>query len=229
MIRPRHQLLHDWAQAHDEEARAFLATLVNQDSGTFDRAAVNRVVEILAGAYGALGFAVRRIAQERYGDHLEARRHNGRRFLLCIGHTDTVYPAGTAALRPYRVAGPRATGPGVLDMKGGLTVMLFALRALAETASPAWAELSLTVFLNADEEVGSPSSGEQFLELARSHQAALVFEPARPNGECVIGRKGVGHFRLEVLGRQAHAGSQPELGVNAICELAHKVLALQAL
>jgi glutamate carboxypeptidase len=114
-------------------------------------------------------------------------------------------------------------------MKGGLTVLLFALRALADTNSPAFRGTHVTVLVNSDEEVGSPSSRPIINDLALRHDAAIVMEPARPSGECVIARKGVGHFRMEVFGRQAHAGSQPELGINAIWELAHKVCAMQAL
>jgi glutamate carboxypeptidase len=219
-----------WTETHEAEAIGLLETLVNQDSGTFDPAGVNRVADRLAETYAALGFSVRRHVQEGYGDHLEARREGGSaRALLCLGHLDTVFPAGAAAVRPFRIEGRRATGPGVADMKGGLTVLLFALRALRDTASPVLRDVTLTVFLNADEEIGSPSSRQRIEELAKSHDAALVLEPARPGGECVIGRKGVGHFRLEVFGRQAHAGSQPEAGINAIAELAHKICALHAL
>ena len=220
-----------WLQAHDAEAIAFLEALVNQDSGTYDRAAVNRVADQLARVYADLGFAVERFPQAEFGDHLLASRPGTApaRSLLCIGHMDTVFPAGTAAARPFRIDGARATGPGVVDMKGGLTTLIFALRALAATDSPAFRGMGCAVLINSDEEIGSPTSRQMFLDLAHRHHAAIVLEPARPNGECVIGRKGVGHFQFEVCGRQAHAGSQPELGINAIWELAHKVCALQAL
>jgi glutamate carboxypeptidase len=220
-----------WLQAHEGEAIAFLEALVNQDSGTYDRAAVNRVADQLAGAYAELGFSVDRFPQIEFGDHLLASRPGAApaTSLLCIGHMDTVFPLGTAAARPFQVEGDRATGPGVVDMKGGLTTLLFALRALAATESQAFRKLSCSVLINSDEEIGSPTSRQMFLDLAHRHQAAIVLEPARPNGECVIGRKGVGQFHLEVSGRQAHAGSQPELGINAIWELAHKVCAMQAL
>ncbi len=227
----RSEALTGWLSAHETEAVAFLEELVNQDSGTYDRAGVNQVADRLAQAYAVLGYGVERVRQPEYGDHLVATRapDGAARALLCLGHMDTVYPAGTAASRPFQVEGTRATGPGVVDMKGGLAVLLFGLRALAETESPVLRGLRLTVLLNADEEVGSPSSRQLITDAARRHEAAVVLEPARPNGECVIGRKGVGHFRLEVQGKQAHAGSQPELGVNAIWELAHKVCAVQAL
>ena len=220
-----------WLQAREGEAIGFLETLVNLDSGTYDRAAVNRVGDVLAGAFADLGFTIERVVQTEYGDHLLATRPGTEpeRGLLCIGHMDTVFPAGTAASRPFRIDGERATGPGVVDMKGGLTVLLFALRALAATDSQAFRRLRCSIVINSDEEIGSPTSRRLFMDQAARHQAAVVLEPARPNGECVIGRKGVGHFRMEVSGRQAHAGSQPELGINAVWELAHKVCAMQAL
>lgn len=220
-----------WLRAHEQETIGFLEAIVNLDSGTYDRAAVNRVGDLLANAFADLGFGVRRFPQVAFGDHLLAARPGKTTGggPLCIGHMDTVFPEGTATSRPFRVEAGRATGPGVLDMKGGLVVLLSALQALAATDSPALEELGCSVLVNSDEEIGSPTSRQLFMEQAARHRAALVLEPARPNGECVVGRKGVGHFRIEVRGRQAHAGSQPELGANAIWELAHKVCAIQAL
>lgn len=225
----RHQSLTEWIAGQEAELLALLRGLVNQDSGTYDRADVNRVGDLLAEAFAELGFGVRREAQTEFGDHLLASRPGPGGQLLCVGHMDTVYPSGTAAARPFTVENGRATGPGVLDMKGGLAILLFALRALRATGSPAWKQLGLTALINTDEEIGSPTSRGLFEALAGRHQAAIVLEPARPNGECVIGRKGVGRFRLEVFGRQAHAGSQPELGASAVWELAHKICAVQEL
>jgi len=230
-MQTRCELLRAWVAAHQAEGISFLERLVNQDSGTYDRACVNRVGDLLAGAFAGLGFGVSRVAEAEYGDHLVATRPAaaGKPWLLCIGHMDTVFPAGTAAERPFRIDGERATGPGVLDMKGGLAILWLALRALEAVGSPAQTGMGLTLAVNSDEEVGSFTSRALFATLARRHQAAIVLEPARPDGECVIGRKGVGHFRVEVAGRQAHAGVQPELGVNAVWELARKVCAIQEL
>ncbi len=227
----RCEAITGWIRAHDAEALAFLEALVNQDSGTYDRAGVNRVGDMLATACEGLGFSVERIRQSEYGDHLVASRvtGSGAKRLLCVGHMDTVYPAGTVESRPFQITGTRAMGPGVLDVKGGLTVLLFALRVLAETDAPAFRGTHFSILINSDEEIGSPSSRQTISDTARRHDAAIVMEPARPGGECVIARKGVGHFRMEVFGRQAHAGSQPELGVNAIGELAHKICAMQGL
>ena len=124
-----------------DEQVEFLARLVNQDSGTDDRADVNRVGAVLAERLADLGFAVTRIPQERFGDHLVAEKPGeGPKRLLFVGHFDTVFPTGTARARPFRVADGRAYGPGVYDMKGGLAVLLYALRAHREAATRAWAE-----------------------------------------------------------------------------------------
>ena len=104
----RRDAILGWLEAHAGEAIAFLEALVNQDSGTYDREAVNRVGEMLARAYADLGFSVERIPQTEFGDHILARRVGTApgKSLLCIGHMDTVFPAGTAASRPFRI------GPG---------------------------------------------------------------------------------------------------------------------
>lgn len=225
----RHHAIQAWLAEHEREAVAFLAELVNQDSGSFDRLEVNKVGDLVERGFAGLGFQARRLPGGAYGDHVLATRGERGPGLLCIGHMDTVFSAGTAAARPFAVCGGRATGPGVLDMKGGLVALTFALRALVAVGSPALDRMRCTILVNADEEIGSPTSREAILAEARRHDAAIVLEPARPNGECVIGRKGVGHFTVEVSGRQAHAGSQPELGINAISELARKIPALEAL
>jgi len=168
-IRP--QAIARWLEVHEQEAIRFLEALVNQDSGTDDRAGVNQAGDILARAYEDLGFSVGRIQQSEFGDHLVASygTQGEGKSLLCLGHMDTVYPAGTAEARPFRIEGHRATGPGVLDMKGGLTVLLFAFHALAETDSPAFRGTRFSVLINSDEEVGSPSSRQVITDLAERH------------------------------------------------------------
>jgi glutamate carboxypeptidase len=114
-----------------------------------------------------------------------------------------------------------------MDMKGGLTVMLFAIRCLLDR-HPRLAG-SLRVVVNSDEEPGSPTSRDLWPELARGVDYAMVLEPAQPNGGLVLRRKGVGIFRLHVRGRAAHAGAEPEKGASAIRSLARKFLDIEAL
>jgi glutamate carboxypeptidase len=213
-----------------DEQVELLARLVDQDSGTDDRADVNAVGAVLHERLVDLGFRVTRVPQERFGDHLLAEKPgSGPKRFLFVGHFDTVFPAGTARSRPFRVADGRAYGPGVYDMKGGLAVLLYALRAHKEADTRAWRELGLTVVFNADEERLSPTSRPLIQEHARRAHAVGILEPARPGGEYVLARKGAGTFRLEVSGKSSHAGLQPEMGASAIWDLAQKITELCAL
>ena len=213
-----------------DEQVALLARLVNQDSGTDDRADVNRVGAMLAERLAGLGFAVTRVPQERFGDHLLAEKPgSGPKRFLFVGHFDTVFPAGTAGQRPFRVADGRAYGPGVYDMKGGLAAVLYALRAHREAGTRAWAETAITIVFNADEERLSLTSRDLIQAQARRAHSVGILEPARPGGEYVMARKGAGTFRLEVEGKSSHAGLQPEMGASAIWDLARKVCELHAL
>jgi glutamate carboxypeptidase len=208
----------------------FLGRLVNHDSGTDDVLDVNRVGAILAERLESLGFTVSRVAQEHFGDHLVAEKPGrGPRRFLFVGHFDTVFPSGTVKERPFHVAGGRAYGPGVYDMKGGLSALLYALRAHRETRSRAWDDVSIAIVFNADEERLSPTSRAVIAEQARRAHSVGILEPARPGGEYVMARKGAGVFRLEVTGKSSHAGLQPELGASAIWDLAQKVAELHTL
>jgi glutamate carboxypeptidase len=219
-----------WLRDREAEAIRVLEALVNQDSGTYDRDDVNRVADMLAGPLRALGFVPTRFPQAEYGDHwLWERRGTGRKRLLCISHIDTVFSRGTARERPFSIVGSRAMGPGVLDMKGGITSLLFAFRALAASDSPAWREASIAWFLNSDEEVLSPTSRPFIRAEAERATSVAVTEPARPGGEYVIARKGAAKFFLEIRGRAAHAGNQPEVGRSAVGAMAQKICALHAL
>lgn len=213
-----------------DEQLDFLARLVNQDSGTDDRDDVNRLGDVLVGRLEALGFHVRRVPQTRFGDHLVAEKPGrGPKRFLFVGHFDTVFRAGTAGARPFRIADGRAYGPGVYDMKGGLAACLYALRAHREAGTRAWHEVSIAVVFNADEERLSPTSREVIQAEARRAHSVGILEPARPGGEYVMARKGAGTFTLEVTGKAAHAGLQPELGASAIWDLAQKIADLHAL
>ncbi len=213
-----------------DEQIEFLARLVNQDSGTDNREDVNTVGAVLAEVLGGLGFAVTRVPQERFGDHLLAEKPGaGPKRFLFVGHFDTVFRAGTARERPFRIADDRAYGPGVYDMKGGLVALLYALRAHREAATRAWAETSLTVVFNSDEERLSLTSKDLIQAQARRAHSVGILEPARPGGEYVMARKGAGTFYLEVTGKSSHAGLQPEMGASAIWDLAQKIADLCAL
>lgn len=203
-----------------------LRALVNIDSGTYTPAGVARVADELQRRFEASGALTERVPTEEYGPHLVARwPGSGRGRILLIGHMDTVFPNGEVGRRPFRVEGDRAYGPGVMDMKSGLLTGLYAARLLHD-ALP-WQEL---VFLcNSDEEIGSPSSHDLVAHLAAQSDAAFVLEPNSKPHRVTISRKGVAIFRLDVTGLSAHAGVEPDKGRNAILELTHRVIAVQAL
>jgi glutamate carboxypeptidase len=214
-----------------DEQIEFLERLVNHDSGTDDVLDVNRVGAILAERLRGIGFNLNRVATERFGDHLVGEKPGtGRKRFLFVGHYDTVFPSGTAKARPFHIdAQGRAWGPGVYDMKGGLAVLLYALRAHREARTRAWDETTISVVFNSDEERLSPTSRSVIETEARRAHSVGILEPARAGGEYVMARKGAGSFQLDVKGKASHAGLQPELGASAIGDLAQKIAALHAL
>ncbi|MCX5232879.1 M20 family metallopeptidase [Streptomyces sp. NBC_00233] len=216
-----------------------LEQLVSIDSGSYSPDGVNEVADWVERRLEQIGFDVERVSfppspdGRRTGDALVGRRRGGlpeaaggRRILLAA-HMDTVFDDGTAADRPFRVEGSMAYGPGVSDDKGGLLAGLTALEILDEHRTDAYDEL---VFLaTPDEEIGSPASRALIERTAAHMHYGLGLECARENGDVVIARKGVADFRLTVTGRAAHAGIEPERGVNAALAAAHLTVAIQAL
>lgn len=136
--------------------------------------------------------------------------------LLLLGHHDTVFPAGTCAARPFAVTDGRATGPGVFDMKAGIVQALHGVAALADRSG-------IEILINSDEEVGSHTSRALIVERARACGAVLVFEPSADGGALKTARKGVGTFTVTVRGRAAHAGLEPEKGINSLVAAAELV------
>ncbi|HVB60357.1 MAG TPA: M20 family metallopeptidase [Ktedonobacteraceae bacterium] len=211
-----------------------LQAIVNIDSGTYTKSGVDRVAAYLQGRFQAFAFATRLERQEQYGDHLVATHTgnlpNGPRILL-VGHTDTVFPDGEVARRPFTIArrdGQRvALGPGVLDMKSGLLIGMYALHLLIASQQANYREV--TFVCNSDEEIGSPSSRELIQAIARQSDAALVLEPGRALDTVVSSRRASGQYRVAVRGLSAHAGVEPQKGRNAIFELSYQVQKMQAL
>ena len=222
------------AHMHMDEYLHDLKTIVDIDSGTYSKAGVDRVGAYLQNRFQTLGFSTRFDKQEQYGDHLIAthmgQSPHGPRIIL-IGHIDTVLPDGEAARRPFTINQHNgthiATGPGVLDMKSGVLIGMYALRLLIESQQVHYS--NVTFICNSDEEIGSPSSRPLIQELAQQAGAVLVLEPGRTVETIVSSRKGCGQFRVEVHGVSAHAGVEPDRGRNAILELSYQVQMMQAL
>ncbi len=208
---------------------ARLQRYVSHESPSGDQARTSALAVVLAAELRDLGAVVTEHEAPGRGTHVEVRVEGaepGLAPLFLLGHLDTVFPVGTLAERPFRVEGGRATGPGVYDMKAGLAVLVEALAQLrGEGLRP---RRPLRILVSCDEEVGSGTSRPLIEALARGAAATLVLEPSLPGGGAKTARKGTANYVLHAIGRAAHAG-EPDKGVSAVTELAHQVLAAQAL
>jgi glutamate carboxypeptidase len=207
-----------------DEMTELLARLVTLDSPSTDTDACRSVMGVIASELQDAAGAIEWLTGQYGSPVLRATWGKQTRPLLLLGHVDTVWPVGEATRRPFTITDRVARGPGVLDMKAGLVQMVHAIRLLGAHATP-----DLTVLLNADEELGSPESEKLIeAEALRSH-CALVLEPSGPGGAVKSARKGIGLYRIELDGRAAHPGADPEDGVSAVLELAEQALALDRL
>jgi glutamate carboxypeptidase len=213
----------------------FLQELARAESPSHDRAAVARVLTMLASELERCGMEVRRLRGRVSGGMLCARPRMATRvrqregpLQMIVGHCDTVWPLGTIRQMPVRVEGETVHGPGVLDMKGGLVQMIYALRAVQELGLRPAADCIIVV--NSDEEIGSPDSTPLIRGLARRVARAFILEPAFGRaGKLKTARKASGGFTITIQGRAAHAGINPEEGASAILELSHQIQRLFAL
>ncbi len=202
-----------------------LETLVNIDSGTGQMDGVSTVITHMEQWLRDLGFTVSLHLAEGLGPNLVARRAGqGTKRILLVGHIDTVYNAGAVRERPFAIEEDRARGPGVVDMKSGVVMGMYALRALLESGFDSYRELVLVV--NNDEEVGSPGSAPLLREVARQMDVGLVLEPSGSPNVLTRARKGADKYVLEVFGVSAHSGVEPQKGRSAVLELAHKIIAI---
>ena len=213
---------------------ADLKAVVNIDSGTYNKAGVDHVGVYLQERFHTFGFSTYFDVQQEYGNHLvaihEGNVPEGARILL-IGHIDTVFPDGEVGRRPFSIGEQDgksiAKGPGVLDMKSGVLIGMYGVHQLITAGEANYK--SVTFILNSDEEIGSPVSKSLIQELARQSDAVIVLEPGRLTNQVVSSRRSSGLYRVEVRGRSAHAGVEPQKGINAILELSYQVQAMQAL
>ncbi|MEW6126400.1 MAG: M20 family metallopeptidase [Acidobacteriota bacterium] len=210
------------------EILEFIRWLVEQESMSRVPDATTRIAENLAERLSAHGATVDLLRDEKFGATLRARYFHTldpcAKQLLIVGHLDTVWPIGTLAKMPYRVEGDQAYGPGIFDMKAGVTLATFAMLALKELGRKT--QRPITFLMTCDEETGSHFSRPVIEEEAQNAHAALVLEPPIPGGIVKTGRKGVGEFELTIRGRSAHAGNDIHKGISAVTELAHQILAI---
>jgi glutamate carboxypeptidase len=228
MTTPLDTALLDWFADRRPEMENLLARLVDIDSSSHDKAGTDAVAEAMAEAFAADGIATGRIPDDRFGDVLRADLPGteGGAPVLLMGHRDTVFPTGTVSRRPFSRDGDTAFGPGVADMKGGLVVALFVLRALKAVGGLRFPVVGL---FTSDEEIGSPSGRAVIEAVAKGARAAFNAEPGRASGNVVTSRKGGVTIDIRVTGRAAHSGVAHAEGASAIGALAAKIVRLHAL
>ncbi len=219
--------LTDFKERSDQIV-ATIRELVEIESPSDNKDAADRLAEVIAERFAQLGGEIRFHRAKDFGNHLQVNfGGKSAKPVLLLGHYDTVYPVGTLASMPCSVVGNKLTGPGVLDMKSGIALMLHALAALQDwhkEESHGILPRPVTVLLVSDEEVGSDSSRAITESLAKKAEAVLVLEPAYGSqGAVKTARKGVGDYLVKVTGKASHAGLDFQKGVNAILELARQI------
>ncbi len=224
--------LEEIFQSIDQAKPAMMDTwksLVNRDCGSGNKAGVDSVGQDIRRFLEPLGFMVRFHEYEKAGNMLVAEYGDMTKpFVILTGHMDTVFADGTAAERPFTVQDGRVTGPGVLDMKGGITVMLYAVKTLLESG---WNRYPLKIILAGDEEVGHgwSDAAQDYRKEARGALMAFNYETGFIDNGIVLERKGCAQYRFDFHGVGAHAGNNPEDGRSAVKELCHKALDMEAL
>lgn len=220
------------AKREQDNLLELLRALVEVESPSDDKAAVDRCVELTADAAAGLGGMVRRHRRRDAGDILEARfaptgrARRGARPILLLGHLDTVWPLGTLKQMPFRIAKGRAWGPGVYDMKAGVAMAFTALKLLQ---SRGLLTRPVTLLLVGDEETGSHASREFTEKMARQCERVYVLEPTQGlEGAYKTARKGVANYRVQVEGVAAHSGVNFGEGHSAIAELARQVAIIES-
>src|SRR5436190_17276985 len=225
------QQILDWLGGQRDAMLALLQTLVNTDSGSYDKAGVDAAGGHIREFLTSHGIATEVTPAQKFGDAIAATVGQQspplrNRPILLMGHRDTVFPKGEPSRRPFKIEGDRAYGPGVADMKAGLVMNCFVLAAIKKFGG---APAPVMALFTGDEEIGSPFSRPIIEQHARAARVCFNSEPGRAKGAAVTGRKGCLFIRFEIAGKAAHSGANFEMGISAINELAHKTLAPHAL
>ncbi len=205
-----------------------LSYLCSIDSGSYHKFGLDEMARYLAVRMDELGMCTTIIEHEEWGnDVLGVIKGNGSGKVLLLGHTDTVYPVGTAANRPLRVEGDTLYGPGVCDMKGCILTAIYAIEALINLNHRSFGEIRFLCV--SDEETNERHSKELIQQTSEGCHGVLVLEAARANGKLVSSRRGAAWYKLVARGHSAHAGVEPEKGRSAILEIAHQAIQFQSL
>lgn len=213
----------------ETEMLKFAEKIVNIDSGYDCPEGVAEVAHLVGDFLAKLDFKIEYLETPNEPVQILATRpRTGKKKVMLMGHMDTVFPKGTVATRPFRIEDGIAYGPGVMDMKSGIAIGLYTLKALIDNK---WDDTDLTVFFVGDEEINHPKTNavENFKKYGKGMDAVFNMEPGRTEGEVVTGRKGLWRPKIKVEGVAAHSGNEPEKGASAIIELAHKAIDITAL
>jgi len=199
-----------------------LGELVRLESPSLHKPSCDKLAIFLWDQFTSSEIKATILEQQRVGDFLRVEFGQGEEQLLLLCHLDTVWSLGEVKRRPFRCQGEKLFGPGAYDMKGGICLALFSLRAIKELGLGL--NKRVVILINSDEEIGSHSSRSLIEAEAKASKAVFCLEPALPGGKLKTSRKGVGCFTLRIKGRGAHAGADYQRGVSAIEELAHHIL-----
>ena len=194
-----------YVQAHLARYIEELGELCSSDSDSYHKPGLDEIAYVLAARLRGLDMDVTIVEREQWGnDLLGVIRGEGGGNVVLLGHTDTVYPVGTAAARPTRVEGNTMYGPGVIDMRGCLLAAIYAVEALVTQGYRSFGEIRL-LFVS-DEEINIRHSEGLLQQVFQDCRAVLTLEGARENGNIVSARKGLATYTLSALGMAAHAG-----------------------
>lgn len=220
---------YQWIDEHKDEMVSLWKEMVTIDSGIGVRDGGMAMGNLCAGILEELGFSIRRVSYEKCGDTIIGERGDMTKpFTVLMGHMDTVFFKGEPEKRPFTIKDGKAYGPGVLDMKGGVTILLSTLKALHEAG---FEDFPCKVILDADEEPAHVFSNapEVIQKEAEGAKCAFNFETGFTDHSLVVQRKGCWRFFIETFGRGCHVGNDPENGRSAILEMAHKIIEIEKL
>ncbi|MEE0291462.1 MAG: M20 family metallopeptidase [Dialister sp.] len=220
---------YQWIDEHKDEMVSLRKEMVTIDSGIGVRDGGMAMGNLCAGILEELGFSICRVSYEKCGDTIIGERGDMTKpFTILMGHMDTVFFKGEPEKRPFTIKDGKAYGPGVLDMKGGVTILLSTLKALHEAG---FEDFPCKVILDADEEPAHVFSNapEVIQKEAEGAKCAFNFETGFTDHSLVVQRKGCWRFFIETFGRGCHVGNDPENGRSAILEMAHKIIEIEKL
>ncbi|MBR0597817.1 M20 family metallopeptidase [Sinanaerobacter chloroacetimidivorans] len=226
MIKDKDKIL-TCLQQHQKDFFDMLKEFIELESPSHeDKETSDKCSQFLEKAFRELGFRIERIPQSTCGDHIYGEIGTGEGSALILGHYDTVFPLGTIKTMPFKMEDGKAYGPGILDMKGGIVMAYFALKALIELGL--MPEKKIGIFFNGDEESGSFCSSDIIIEKTQNYNCVLVMEPGINDFNAIkTKRYGRGTYDIIAHGKAAHSGSNSHLAISPLMEIARQLLYIE--